>query len=353
MCFSTGNPAQADLKFRKEPKYAGAQVRRGVLPVGQGLRPIAFAFDPTARKLYLDLNGNFDLTDDPGGTFDATPLGAQMTPSATSAFSAAIELTSGTVRRPYKIQVTSLGLSPYQSLAVLSGWKGELDLGGRKWRMKVADDLDGRIAMSDTVTLEPVLTSGTKRVHRLSMERIPVFPRLCLDGHVYNVDYRFEPTTTGPAELVVAVAETTVPMGKLRVAGSNIEALILSSPSLKVACAVDSPSTGAVVSLPAGQYSIADLTLSNGFRMNMIQAGSAVNRSVAVPAGGAVDLVMGGPLRNSIKVEKRGVTAILDYKLEGIGGEEYQTMGRNLDNAPQFEVYQGDRLIASGKFEYG
>ena len=53
--------------FKKEPVFSGGKVIRGMLQLGGGTSDeMGFAWDRTAGKLYLDLNRNLDLTDDPG-----------------------------------------------------------------------------------------------------------------------------------------------------------------------------------------------------------------------------------------------------------------------------------------------
>ena len=56
--------------FKKEPVFSGSKVIRGTLQLGGGASDeMGFAWDRGAGKLYLDLNRNLDLTDDPAGVF--------------------------------------------------------------------------------------------------------------------------------------------------------------------------------------------------------------------------------------------------------------------------------------------
>ena len=59
--------------FKKEPAAASGKSLRGVLNFfGDASNAIPFLWQEDAGKLYLDLNRNQDLTDDPAGVF-ATP----------------------------------------------------------------------------------------------------------------------------------------------------------------------------------------------------------------------------------------------------------------------------------------
>ena len=71
-----GRPAS----FPKEPALASGHVVRGVLKFGDNpSNAIPFVWQPGTQKLFLDLNRNQDLTDDPAGVcsaqvlFSATP----------------------------------------------------------------------------------------------------------------------------------------------------------------------------------------------------------------------------------------------------------------------------------------
>jgi hypothetical protein len=65
-----------------------------------------------------------------------------------------------------------------------------------------------------------------------------------------------------------------------------------------------------------------------------------------------VVLLAGGPLTNSVDVMRRGKYLALNYRLTGVGGG-YQLVNQDRSHPPEFTVYQGDRKIGSGKFEFG
>jgi hypothetical protein len=49
---------------------------------------------------------------------------------------------------------------------------------------------------------------------------------------------------------------------------------------------------------------------------------------------------------------RRGTYLALNYRLTGVGGG-YQLVNQDRSHPPEFTVYQGDKKIASGKFEFG
>jgi len=58
------------VSFEKEPDFGGRKVAKGLIPTGSEEKDyIGYACDLKKGKLYLDLNRNRDLTDDPNGVF--------------------------------------------------------------------------------------------------------------------------------------------------------------------------------------------------------------------------------------------------------------------------------------------
>jgi len=67
-------------------------------------------------------------------------------------------------------------------------------------------------------------------------------------------------------------------------------------------------------------------------------------------------LTMGGPLTNSISVARHGWNLNLTYRLIGAEGGDYRLWECDRTKSgspPQFAIYNGNKKIASGKFEYG
>jgi hypothetical protein len=63
-------------------------------------------------------------------------------------------------------------------------------------------------------------------------------------------------------------------------------------------------------------------------------------------------LVAGGPLTNSVSISRRGKHLTMDYQLAGVGGA-YQLVNQDRSHPPEFTIYQGDKKVGSGKFEFG
>ena len=62
-------------------------------------------------------------------------------------------------------------------------------------------------------------------------------------------------------------------------------------------------------------------------------------------------LAVGGPLTNSVAVNRQGRALNLSYQLLGAGGEASQLLGAR--RQPEFAAYRAGKKVASGKFEFG
>ena len=134
-------------------------------------------------------------------------------------------------------------------------------------------------------------------------------------------------------------------MYELKLEGGNIEQLILQSGNQKQS--FDQP--GKSIMLEPGTYQISQVQLKGGFthypygdttRLGSIQVG---------PSEPAI-LNAGGPLEQRVTVQRKGQLLTMDYRLIGAAGESYRNDRRY---PPTFTVYQGDKEVASGKFQFG
>ena len=115
---------------------------------------------------------------------------------------------------------------------------------------------------------------------------------------------------------------------------------------------IDKPE--AVVKVPLGSYRSSKVCLRKG------DAEAYLDRRTQFSAAGRITvnntkpavLTAGGPLTNSVTVSRQGRKLSLNYQLVGAGGA-YQLVNQDRLHAPEFTVYQGDKKVASGKFEFG
>lgn len=103
------------------------------------------------------------------------------------------------------------------------------------------------------------------------------------------------------------------------------------------------------IRLPMGEYRLREVYLRGGYTCHAWRD-SKINWVTVAPEKPAV-LKVGAPLKQTVKVERRGRILVLDYELLGAGTEKYTSGDRS--KPPTFTVYKGDKEIASDKFEFG
>ena len=135
--------------FPKEPASSAGPVVRGVLKFGDNpSNAIPFLWQGGAKKLFLDLNRNQDLTDDPAGAvpakmlFSAYPAFLHQLftnvplsfPASSAGAPMRVDLCFclDSVRRPDK---------PFCNAALRSFWQGKVTQGGQEWQVGLLQNL--------------------------------------------------------------------------------------------------------------------------------------------------------------------------------------------------------------------
>jgi len=336
--------------FKKEPAFSGGKVIRGMLPLGSGTSDeMGFAWDRTAGKLYLDLNRNLDLTDDPAGVFSR-----EGGSSGSFQFYRNIHL-------PFKTPVgtrsmlVDLNFYDYGRLnctaTLRSLWQGKVTLQGEEWQLGLVwNPLDQRASLEGgSLLLRPwgernkpfSLFSGT-------LETVPFSRKLFVGGRAYQL--RCTNDVPGDlARLQMQFTEEQPKLGELKITGSLVQRVTLEDgPYLVV---LDQP--GSTARLPVGRYGSSKVLLRKGgveayLGIAMQGGGGRITISEKAPAV----LTAGGPLTNSVAIARQGRKLSLNYQLVGAGGA-YQMVNQDRSHPPEFTVYQGDKKVASGKFEFG
>ncbi len=341
----------SEVTFKKEPDFGDHKVIRGSIPAARDEKDfLCFAWDVSELKLYLDLNRNLDLTDDPSGVFQGQ--GKKYQQSFHN-----VRFKSINSQVPLHYQVT-VNFSDYRIYGiplrcvvnVRSGWQGDVGLNGRKWQLRVADNLDGIIGPEDVLTLRPYEEGQKEPVDFSSYDRLDPPQKIFFDGHDYDLAFGFEPGTGG-SQLVATFTESPSPLGTLEMKGSHIRRLILRGGRDNELSLVLMDSPGNEVLVPARVYNRQRIFLDGGeiFRVLL----SFCRNEISVIQDKVTPLKLGVPLTHTVEMSRHGTELMLDYQLVGMGGERYINYGRNPRNRPTFTIYRGENKIGSGSFEYG
>jgi phenylpyruvate tautomerase PptA (4-oxalocrotonate tautomerase family) len=386
--------------FPKEPASAHGPVVQGVLKFGGNpSNAIPFVWQGGAKKLFLDLNRNQDLTDDPAGVIPATALfsaGAsfihQMFTNVPLSFPASsagapmlvdLELGMDLARRPGE---------PLFTACLRSYWQGKVTREGHEWQVGLMQNLSDqpgsfqrgelllrpwvernrRFIASCEVPMDTLALAWTGKNWMVRASDAFAFsPKVFFEGHACQLDWSAEPRGREES-LALRLTEQQTALGELRITGSFIQRLVLTGGPYVVVLAQPPAS----VNLPPGRYHPYRVWLKQGkaeayFNYGMPQSGKAnvveeitgsqmpvlgpppSEQAVVVDEGRTAVLAVGGPLTNSVSAAHRGRNLLLRYRLIGAGGGEYWLEAGRDGKPPQVTIRKSGKKIGSGQFEFG
>ena len=335
--------------FLKAPDFGRHRVVRGAF--GCGVRTnefIPFAWDQTANRLYLDLNGNRDLTDDAEATYAGEYDGhLQLFPRVKLNFNTP----SGRHRYLVDLRLGGVTATQLSGTCVLrSFWQGRVELGGRSYQIGLVENPDAKTVTDEARYLlfrawdertEPIhLNPGTPHLVHWPQ-------RVYLAGQSFGLSSHYT-NQAGSPRYVLELTPAQPQLGELRASGQNLYRLVLQQPGGYTAI-LDTP--GPAEKIPAGTYQTAEVWLRQGaaeaFYMGPLP--------LTVRADGAVSLAIGGLLTNSVVAERSGDNLVLRYRLAGAGSQAltYRMSTEDRSNPPGWTILLGGKQVASGKFAYG
>ncbi len=338
------SPGKEDVKFRKEPDFGKDKVLRRALVIEPGKNEfIGYAVDVTRRTLYLDLNQNLDLTDDPKGVYKG---------EGTSRYAyfkdIPLILRKDGVQRNYTLFVNLSG-GEIGSISVISFYYGEIQLPDQKWVLMVSDNLDGEINSEDEFSVSPFVSGVQPEKRAVSSYRMSVPEHLFLGGRYYEVKFAYGPPKTNFSTVTADFTEIKPALGELILDGQFVRKLVLEGDA--GSAILDAPSHSVLV--PVDKYQVQDVQLEPAAGMGSLSADVSEIRELSISPTTPCHLKVGGPLESSVAVKAYGNVLRLDYILKGAGGERYSVVNTNSKNAPRFSIYKGDRQLATGSFQFG
>jgi hypothetical protein len=334
------------VRFRKEPDFGkNDKILRQALKVGPDANDyVGFAVNLTRGALYLDLNQNLDLTDDPRSVYRAEKVGT-LSPPIAYFRGVRLTLNKDGAARSYLLEPFYYLGEGMNAIYVRSSFGNEIELQGRKWQFQVVDNLDGQWSAQDSFLLTPIPRNAEPKA--IAYRPMPVAKNLFVGGHHYQLGFAFG-ASAGDPPLAVTFTESSPPMAELTLDAQFVRRLVLQGDGRLVI--VDSPSH--TLSLPADKYRIQGVYLQAAPDKPVL-ASTPVTSSFALAAGAPSRLNVGAPLVSSVAAERKGSTLLLRYILKGAAGEEYVVMNPDKSNPPKFVIYKGDREIAKDSFKYG
>jgi hypothetical protein len=340
--------------FKKEPVLGGRKIIRGNLKFGSSADQfLPFIWDKSEGKFYLDLNRNQDFTDDTGGAFSCTAPGRNGDYYQTfTNIHLSFKTRGGT--HPMLLDFHWYDYNqPHANASPRSYWAGKVSLQGKDWQLGIVENAratPGQAEQGDLVLRPWAARNSGFQLQDGSLDGFPFCSDLFFNGEAYHLRCAYDEQAGAP-RYKVELAPRQPKLGELKFAGQFIKRVVM--PGRDFTLVLDNP--GPVEKVPVGSYHAAQVLLEKGG----VQAKRDVPRygvspdikGTTVTATKPAVLTVGGPLTNTVTVDRRGRALNLGYKLVGVSGEDYQLMGAR--NQPSFAAYRAGKKIASGKFEFG
>ena len=280
--------------FAREPVLGENGVRRGWLRCGMpGEKPMAFIWDTGQGRLYLDLNRNEDLTDDPDGVFTAAARGE----SRYQTF-AEVRLILPTDAGSFPM-LLDLTLTAFGSVRVRG------DLRSFHSGQVTFDDLEWHLGVVARSGSELLSLAGTSLLLRPWVERdqafevrgdatdaFPFSSDLFFRGRGYRVSGSFDFEVSPPVCRLKFIEQPVTP-GQLEVRGQHIHRLILRDGPWMVV--LDEPA--GTIPVPAGSYAAHMVQLRHGDARAYPQvwpADRGIQRQTVIEPGQPIELVVAG-----------------------------------------------------------
>jgi len=334
-----------EVHFIKEPEYVGRKIVRSLVYLSSNQEEyIAFACDLEGRQLYLDLNRNLDLTDDPHGVFKAQDrlwgLGFKDV-----VLSFEQDGLSRTVVMDFDIYGERWG-----SYTVTSSWESEqVILSGKAYRVAVVDNGDGVIDQKDFIFLEAVGEEEVQEHEGEKLIRLDAPRHLILDGE--PMELRYELNEDGK-NLSLVITPCTRELIQVELIAEGIERLVMQDDS--VAAVFSFP--GTCVRLFPGEYA-AWLRVRTGKddRTALWTSGRVALQIQDTDTEDPVPWVIGGPIVTHLTFKRSGSRLTFHHAAKGSGGEPYSLLSTSVPSMknPRLHIKKDGKVIHTGLFEYG
>jgi hypothetical protein len=339
--------------FEKEPDFEGRDVLRGELRIGvpDYEELMGFVWSRIDGKLYVDLNRDGDLTNDPNGVLSAEDShGGEdyYNHNFLTTFPVSVSTELGTYH--YRLSAFLQSYGDYFKQARFyqeSGYSGKTTLYEKQWLFQVSDKPGGFIEQGNEFSLSSIDNPNANSILSLSLPA-----SLYLDGRCYDMGFEFKKSEHSSPSLWCTLREKNVSTGLFQIESKWVQRLAFGNGEILV---LPEPLQGEAI-VPTGRFLVKQCDLKYNPDKPVISPNRLHEINVTVLDGRENKFQIGAPLTNSVQIERVGKVLKLDYKLKGAGGEVYDAQRiHNYDSnkKPSVAIYKGDMQVATGQFEYG
>jgi hypothetical protein len=328
-----------------EPPFEGKDVICGKVRLHRA-DPIDICWSKSDRKLYLDLNGDGDFTNDPNEVLDQCEDNEDVLSYEYCFEPFIIERPSEFGIRRYAIETRILyfgGSTCSVYFYQISGYTGQFQDENKTWELSIIDVLHPDEDSNFTGLLNP----PQQAVYQ-NWWQVP--ENLFLGGRNYAFQLNWTPQDDYSI-LRAVLTESPAPMGQLEILGQWIGGVVFSSFNT-IAILENGEST---VPVPAGQYMCHELFLkviSDSQDVHLIRPSTLDIHGFIVPENGIAQFKGGGPLNPTPTITKIAAALHFDFALLGHGGETYNIL-QFTSQPPKLYIYKDNLLLNSGQFQFG
>ena len=345
--------------FAKEPDLAGRKPVRGVFLFGTNkVNGLPFVWDQSRGKLYLDLNRNRDLTDDPKGVFTSRERATFSYYQDFRGIRASFETARGTQQACFDLNIHAGDGGRRFTIGTRSFWEGRVSLQNRDLQVGLVEDITTPGSTNEAYLL---IRPWAERDRNFNLQDRPVAavrlcPNLFYGKQAYMVQCGFVARESA-AGVELQFNEHPADLGELKLSGQYLKRLVLAGAQSKVPWTVVLDEPEPVVRIPLGTYRFCQARLAHG----QVEAaydpprydGFSESPIVVVTGANPSTFEIGGPLTNAVSVQRNGRNLRFSYELTGAGGKAYQLTQTGRDKPPQYSVVKDGKQIASGNFQFG
>ncbi len=354
---------------KSEPSYASSTPIRGVARFGG--REYGFAFDSVGGKasaynrLYFDLNGNGDLSDDrPIAATTATSVGPGMSQSQFPRVDIKLDIKDQSVDYsflPSLLCQASRG-DAYATVTFYAAVmrEGYITQGRKRTRLVLLDHNsnglfddavsirpDGSVAEGDLLLINPNPRKQTSSGADLGGDRNFVSKTVCIGKEFYRME-------TSPSGGSLKLTPTKFSMGSV-VNSSPLYRATLFSPDYGVV--VIGGSKDQKISLPEGEWRVLSYMVEASPRTMLSATFAGKSPATTVTKGETARLPFGAPLHAVVTASRgQGNNVSLSLAILGVSGERCTnlTVNGTRPPKPQFVIKDKDgKIVHQGTFEYG
>ena len=304
-------------------------------------------WDQPQHKLYVDLNGNRDLADDPAGVFSSTAKGFQQ---VFTNVTLPVKTTTGLLPAILDLHLFTDEQGKWATVQLYSRslWQAKVALGGEDWQVAVVDNLfgpEGPTAAKFLLVRPLAARTNSVSLHGLTSGIFPFPSRLFWSGQTFHLQRHLDLSGQTPV-CELSFTPQQPPLTELKLSGESICYAVLRDTNGYTVVLREPPST---LKVPQGVYTVSAAWLKKG----AAEAYRLADEPLLINATAPTNIVLGGPLTNWVVLNRSGRKLSMNYQLKGVDGGSYRLAHQDRTQPPEFTVYHGGRKALSGKFEFG